>query len=149
MDRGGRLGWLRQTVNRLGPRVKDLAQRVSHYQPLPSYDSPTKPDWLLMKAILTRWISEARRPVVVCSIPLYQHIEETSSAAAYQARFQELGQATGASIHDPLPDYWQTPPAERRQFRFSKDVHPTPANHQVLAESLAPCIRAHMEGRSR
>ncbi len=148
VDRGGRLSWLRQTVNKLGRRVKDLAQRTSHYQPLPAYDSPANPDWLLMKAILARWILEARKPVVVCPIPLYQHVEETSSPAAYQARFQELGQATGARIHDPLPDYWKTPRAERQKFRFAKDIHPTPASHRVLAESLAPCIRAHMEGRS-
>jgi hypothetical protein len=43
---------LRKYVNKLGPRVKDQVQRVSRFQPLPSYNRSDDPAWRLMKAIL-------------------------------------------------------------------------------------------------
>lgn len=145
VDRGGRFEAIRKAVSKLGPKVKDFAQRVTHYQPLPAYDSPEHPDWLLMKGILTSWIAESEKPVVLFTIPLYQHIEETSDPSGYQARFRELAEATGAIWHDPLPDYLKTPRAERRSFRFGKDIHPTPASHRLLAESLARCLQPMVE----
>ena len=142
VDEGGRLAWLRQTVNAMGPRIKNLTQRLTRYQPLPEFDDPTGPAWLLMKAILVQWISELRRPVVVCPIPLYQHVEETASPEAYQARFRELEGLDGVTVHDPLKDFLAHPKDVRRGFRFASDPHLTPAAHRVFAESLAPCIRS-------
>lgn len=145
VDSGGRFNWLYRFLTWFDPIVLDIVQRVSRYQPLPAYDSADNPDWLLMKTILTSWLSEVSQPAVVCPIPVHQYIEETASSDAYRARFGELCESTGARLHDPLPDYWQTPRASRRQFRFQKDPHPTPASHQLLAESLVPTIRYYME----
>jgi len=142
VDRGGRLPWLREAVNRLGPSIKGLAQRISHYDPVPAYADPDGPEWQLMSALLTRWIGEAVRPVILLPIPLYQHVEGTSSADAYRARFRELAAATGAILHDPMDDLLAYTPEERRRFRFEQDVHPTPSGHRALAESLAPSLRA-------
>jgi phospholipase/lecithinase/hemolysin len=33
------------------------------------------------------------------------------------------------------------PKSERRGFRFEKDIHPTPAHHKLLADSLAKAVR--------
>ena len=141
IDRGGRFAWLRESVNRLGPRAKDLVQRVTRYQPLPGYDRPDHPDWRLLAAILRRWLTELTVPAVLCPIPLYQYVEDTASPAAYQARFRSLADPPRVIIHDPLPDFRARPRAERRRFRFEHDVHPTPAAHRVLAESLANGLR--------
>lgn len=142
VDRGGRLEWLRRAVNRLGPGVKRTAQRLSGYNPLPEYDSPSRPEWRVMSAILRRWIAEIDRPVVLCPLPLYQHVEGTASANGYRARFRELAAETGAILHDPLDDLLAYTPEERRGFRFEHDIHPTPAGHQAIAESLAPAVQA-------
>lgn len=142
VDRGGRFEWLRSTVNRLGPTVKDLAQRVSRYQPLPHYDSPDHDDWRLLRAILSRWIAECRATVVLFPLPVYQYVEDSASPDGYRARFEELARDTGATLHDPLPDLRSFPLAERRSFRFEVDCHPTPKAHRILAESLAPTVRA-------
>ena len=83
MDRGGRLQWLRSAVHRLGPGVKGRLQRFSSYQPVPAYDRPDHPDWRLMKAILERWFLEIQGPVMICPIPLYQHVEEIASPRGY------------------------------------------------------------------
>jgi carbamoyltransferase len=144
IDRGGRLAWLREVVNRAGPLAKDVAQRLTRYQPLPEYDRSDDPAWQLTRAILLRWISELRAPAVVCPIPLYQYVEGTASARSYRARFRELESEGRVRVHDPLDDLRRRPAAERRALRFVTDCHLTPAGHRALAESLAPCIASFM-----
>jgi hypothetical protein len=141
VDQGGRMLWLRSLVNKVGGPVKDLAQRVSGYQPLPEYTDPNGREWMLMKAILRKWIGEISSPVIVMPIPLYQYVEETASPDAYRTRFAELADRPNVTLHDPLPDYHAVPRTERRAFRFETDIHPTPAHHRLLAESLAKAVR--------
>lgn len=138
VDRGGRFALLRQVVTAVG--AKDVVQRLTRYQPVPDFDSASTPGWRLMRAILAQWIRASSKPVLVVPLPLYQHIEETSDAGPYQARFRELAADTGCAVHDPLPDLLKYPMERRRRFRFEKDVHPTPEGHDALAASLAPAI---------
>src|SRR6266404_2762264 len=63
VDEGGRLRWLRTLVKRIG--VKDIAQRVSGYQPLPEYDDANGYEWILMKTILNKWTDEIAEPVII------------------------------------------------------------------------------------
>lgn len=139
-DKGGRFPWLRQQVNRMGPKVKDVLQALSGYQPVPGFDRADHPDWRLLEAILLRWVAELDKNVVIFPIPLYQHVEENASATAYQARFASLAAPPRVLVHDPLSDMQRVPLAERRGYRFQKDCHPTPSAHEVLAKSLARCI---------
>lgn len=139
VDKGGRFQGLRRLVKKLG--LKEAAQKLTSYQPVPQYDDPKNPDWLLMRAILTEWIGSLKVPVMLLPLPLYQYVEETASPAGYQARFAEMAAETGATLHDPLPDLWKHSPAERRAFRFEKDVHFTRAGHAAVAESVAPALQ--------
>jgi GDSL-like Lipase/Acylhydrolase family len=147
VDRGGRFALLRQVVSAVG--AKDVVQRLTRYQPVPDFDSPTHPGWRLMRAILEMWIRASERPVMLVPLPLYQHIEETSDAGPYQARFRELSADLGCALHDPLPDLMSYPMERRRRFRFEKDVHPTPEGHDALAASLAPAIARVLANPSR
>ena len=139
LDQGGRFGALRRIANAVGAR--EILQKVTSYQPVPEFDDPGHPAWRLMKAILQRWIGEARVPVILFPIPLYQHVEETAAATGYRARFAELDDPPGVTVCDPLPALHRHDPAARRAFRFPRDIHPTPAAHRVLAETLARTIR--------
>lgn len=162
VDQGGRMLWLRQIVNKMGGPVKDLAQKLSHYQPLPEYDDPNGREWTLMRAILMQWVSELRKPAIIMPVPIYHYVEQTASPENYRKRFAELvaefaefvnsedsvnsensanPAANSVILHDPLPDYYAVPKSERRAFRFEKDIHPTPAHHRLLAESLAKAVR--------
>jgi carbamoyltransferase len=140
VDRGGNLPWLRTAVNRLGPRIKDLAQHLTRYQPVPGYARADHPDWRLLEAILRAWVQEIAAPVVICPIPIYQYVEGTACPKGYQARFRSLENADRVIVHDPLPDLRAHSPEQRRRFRFDRDVHLTPAAHRVLAGSLAARI---------
>jgi hypothetical protein len=82
--------------------------------------------------------------VIIMPIPLYHYVEKTSSAKAYQARFQELADPPHVTIHDPLPAFHRFDSAERRGFRFERDCHLTAPAHRVLVESLAGAIEPHL-----
>lgn len=148
VDQGGRMLWLRQIVGKMGGRVKELAQQISHYQPLPEYDDPSGREWQLMKTILRQWTNEIEKPIVIMPVPLYQYVEETASPDAYLERFAELKDWENVTLHNPLPDYYAVPKAERRLFRFEKDIHPTPVHHRLLAESLAKAVREKLNAVS-
>jgi len=134
VDKGGKFELARTMVNALG--LKQVAQKFTKYQPVPEYGKANTPEWLTMKTILAEWIRMAKSKVVVVPFPLYQHIEETSSAVDYQKRFAELAIETGCVIIDPLPILQQYSIEERRNFRFKTDVHPTPLCHKAVAEIL-------------
>ena len=147
VDRGGELRFIRQALNKLGPAVKSLVQAVAAPDPLPGYARSDHPDWVLMRAILERWIASSDVPVIIMPVPLYHHVEELARPDRYQARFAELAAPPRVSIHDPLPAFHAVPRDARRAFRFERDVHPTPAAHRVLAHSLAGALRAVAERR--
>lgn len=136
IDTGGRLEGVRKIVRSLG--MKDTVQRLVRFQPLPEYGSSTRPEWVLMRAILRQWIGESKVPVLLAPLPLFHHVERTASAASYQARFAELSDV--CEVHDPLPDLLNHDPATRRGFRFQKDVHLTQEGHRALASSLYPVL---------
>ncbi len=139
VDHGVPLHLLRKMVKALG--LRDLAQQLTKFQPVPAYNEPTDPKWLLMRAILSEWIRASRAPALIVPIPLFCFTEETADPAPYQARFAELAAETGAMLHDPLPDLRKYPMDTRRGFRFQRDIHFTPAGHRAVAESLYPPIR--------
>ncbi|MDL2355954.1 MAG: GDSL-type esterase/lipase family protein [Pseudomonadota bacterium] len=138
VDAGGRFPLLRKVVTALGAR--EVVQRLTHYQPLPEYDSPDTDGWRLMRAILSLWVRALERPVVLMPLPLPQHIDEVSGSAGYQARFAELSAELGCTLHDPLPDFLGYAKEQRRRFRWEHDIHFTPEGHRVLTRSLAPVL---------
>lgn len=145
VDQGGRHAALRKVVNTALKPLKPIIQSALSYQPVPYYDRPDDPAWLLMKAILKRWIDESgQHPVLICPIPLYQHIEQTAPADSYRERFQELSEFERVGICDPLPRFWMETPENRRRCRFKNDPHFTPFGHEVLADALAPVIEKYL-----
>ncbi|MES2900347.1 MAG: SGNH/GDSL hydrolase family protein [Pseudomonadota bacterium] len=138
VDTGGRFEALRKLVTAIGAR--EVVQRITHYQPLPAYDSPDSPGWRLMRAILSQWITAIGKPVVLMPLPLPQHLDQVCDPVPYQARFAELARDLGCTLHDPLPDLLAYEPAVRRRFRWETDIHFTPQGHRAIADSLAPVL---------
>jgi hypothetical protein len=137
-DRGGRHEVLRNIVRRLG--MKKFLQNVLAYQPLPEYNDVNGPEWSLMSAIISHWVTKSRVPVLLMPLPLYYHVEGNAPHAPYQRRFAELAERLSCQLHDPLPDLQCHTKEVRRTFRFASDIHPTPAWHQAIAASLAPSL---------
>lgn len=140
VDLGGRFPLLRKVVNVVGARA--VVQRLTRYQPVPAYDTPDQPGWRLMRAILSEWIRAARRPVLLMPLPLPQHLDEACDPRPYQARFAELASELGCTLHDPLPAFLSYSAAERRRFRWERDIHFTPEGHRALADSMAPVLES-------
>jgi len=145
VDRGGRFPLLRQIVKALG--LQAAAQKLTHYQPVPAYNSRNSKDWQLMRAILSQWIRAIGKPVVIMPIPISQHMDGLSNPAPYQARFRELAAELGCTLHDPLPAMLNYSLEERRQFRWEKDPHYTPKGNEVVASSLAPVLEQLLAGQ--
>jgi carbamoyltransferase len=134
----GRFPLLRKAANKLG--LRDIAQKVTGYQPLPEFDSPETPDWVLMRAVLLEWIKQIPQPVLLLPYPLSQYIEDTASGDNVIARFREAARDAGCQMHDVLPDLHKYSMEDRRAFRFPVDVHPTPKGHEAVARSMAPAV---------
>jgi carbamoyltransferase len=121
-------------------RIKDIGKKFTKYQPLVEYNDPANAAWCLMRAILTRWIREHPKPVLLMPIPVYNFVEEMSAPTACHERFREVCEANGCFFHDPLEDLLRYPLTQRRAFRYAKDPHPTPAGHIALARSLQTAV---------
>jgi hypothetical protein len=141
----GRFALFRLAANKLG--LRDIAQKVTGYQPLPEYDSPDTPDWVLMRAVLLEWIRQVPQPVLLVPFPLSQYIEQTASGDNVIARFTEAARDAGCQVHDVLPDLHKYSMEERRAFRFPVDVHPTPKGHEAVARSLLPAVERLLSTR--
>ncbi|MBC7731543.1 MAG: SGNH/GDSL hydrolase family protein [Bacteriovorax sp.] len=135
----GRFRPLRDLVNKLG--LRDAAQKLTGYQPLPEYDDPLCKEWSLMKAVLLAWIRQIPQPVLLIPFPVFQYIEETADPTACVARFREVAEEAGCHRHDLLPDLRRYACEERRAFRFPTDIHPTPSGHEAVARSVFPMLQ--------
>ena len=140
---GGSYGWLKRLAIRLG--LKETVQRLLGFDPVPEYRDRDGAVWRLMAAILSEWIVNHPKPVLLVPIPLYQHVEEISSADHYRARFAELADRLGCGYYDLLPDLLSIPRGERQLLRFKTDNHLTERGHAVVAELMAPHVRRHLE----
>lgn len=136
--REGRFAGLRRLVKKLG--LKEMAQKVSHYQQYHEYSKSSTKEWQLMKAILAKWISESDKPVLLVTLPTHHYVDEGSDFTVIERRFRELEGLKNLTIFNPLADFKKYPAEERRKFRFGVDVHPTPLGHQVYAQTFKPVI---------
>ena len=138
VDWGANLAGLRNIVTKVG--MRDLAQKIVRFQPLPDYEAADNAKWVLLRKILETWIQGSTTPVLLFLVPTWSFTEETSDPTSYQTRYRELAGDTGCHLHDPLPDLWRHSAKDRRNFRFKNDPHYTVSGHEALAASLAPAI---------
>jgi hypothetical protein len=136
---------LNAAVDHRLPGFREWTQRVRQLRLPEEYRSASHPAWLLMNAILRRWIEEASVPVVLCPIPTFAHVFGTASARGYLARFGELAGETGVELIDLLPALREHPRHVLKNGRFPRDDHPNRLGHQLLADALAP----HLERVAR
>lgn len=146
-------GPLRKCARMLYDRFPGLSRTVKRLRDIrhpKAYEDPRSPAWLLMKRILEKWIEESRSPVLICPLPLFEHIDEAFAADGIRMRFAELALGGKATVADLLPDYWRMAPKDRRGLVYRGDEHPTERGHQAIAESLEPYLRRfHEEWRAR
>lgn len=137
----------RPTLDRLKKLlIKTKAEKLAlklafNWDPFPEYNSPSNPEWQLMRAILEEWICNHPKPVLLMPIPAFIYVEELKDPSNYQARFHELVEvATNCTLHDPLPRLLNHSFDKRRTFRFRIDNHLSAEGHLALADSMVPVV---------
>jgi hypothetical protein len=170
VDQGGRMPWLRNIVNKLGVKdvVQKMSgyQPLPEYDSPESREwqlmSAILRQWIdelerpvvLMPVPLYQYVEETASPenyrarfMELCGeLTGLTELTELKYAANSADSANSVNSANSADskdffvLHDPLPDYYAIPKQERRGFRFEKDIHPTPAHHKLLAQSLAKAV---------
>jgi len=128
--------------------LKHAAMRLTKYQPLPDYDDPANPDWVLLRAILEAWFSASKVPVLLFLIPHYVYFVAWSDPTGYQARFRELASHTGCCLYDPLADLEALGAKERSTLWSEASGHLSSRGHEVLAGLLAPVVQRFVRTRT-
>lgn len=122
--------------------LMDFAMKMLRYQPIKDYGEPENASWLVMQALIAKWIGDHPRPVVLMPIPLHHYVYGISSPRAYQAGLRSATEAAGGTFVDPLPVLVQRPIAERKSLYFRNDHHLTKAGHEAVATAVAPALAA-------
>jgi hypothetical protein len=119
------------------------AKRLAGFQPVPDYNAPDRPGWLLLRAIIASWVAASRAPMLVMPIPLRVFVDGASDPSAYQARFRELARSTGCLSYDPLSELAGLPPRDRATL-WDESGHLSRHGHEVLANRMASSLRLQM-----
>lgn len=139
--------FIRTKLKEINPNALMWLRKFLGKKVLPEYSTERHPAWILMKAILIRWIEESHVPVLIFPIPLEEHCVGSASPIAYQERFKELSDPPLVHVHDPLPDMLSYPFEKRRRFWHKNDRHCAREGHEALARSLEPAIRRLSEAQ--
>ena len=122
--------------------LMDFLMKVLRYQPIKDYSDPDNASWLVMQALIAKWIGDHPKPVVLMPIPLHHYVYGISSPRAYQVGLRSATEAAGGAFVDPLPALMQRPLAERKSLYFRNDHHLTKAGHEAVATAVAPALAA-------
>ena len=125
--------------------LKVALARLRGFHPLPDYDDPSDPSWLILRKILAEWVSCTSKPVLLVQIPLESAISGLSDPSNYQMRFRELAADTGCRVYDLLPGLRALPKNERLTLWSYKSGHLSAFGHRAIARLLAPVIRRTLE----
>jgi hypothetical protein len=118
--------------------------RIRRFQPLPDYDSPSNPGWLLLREIMRTWIESADSPVLLVLLPLDSALKGLSDPSQYQARFRELCEETGCRLYDPLPELLKLPLRDRQLLWSDAYGHLSDQGHAAVARLLTPVLESFM-----
>lgn len=128
-------------ANTLVPGLRSWSQRVRRIALPQDYNKASSKGWSLMDAILSHWVSEARSPVLLCPIPMFDHVHGNLRAAPYRQRFGEFSARHNVQFLDILGGLRADHEAGV-QLRFPHDEHPTVDGHAAIARHMIPAIEA-------
>jgi len=120
--------------------VKDKVLALLGYKPVIEYENPRNAAWLVMQALIAKWITGHPKLVALMPIPIHQYVYGVSNPRSYQMRLRSATERAGGIFIDPLPSRVQYTLEERKTFYFPVDGHMTKAGHEALAKAIAPTI---------
>lgn len=134
---------LRSFSDKRLPGLRPMILRSSRFQPYPDYKRPDSSGWLLLKAIINRFVEQASpTPVLLLPIPTFFHFFD-GVAPVYQQLFQSLASGVpGLHVMDLTAPLRRRPRDDSRSLVFRDDkTHFSPHGHRVVAGLIAEEIR--------
>jgi hypothetical protein len=131
------LRW-RRFVNGHLKGAKESIQRLVRWQPYSEYSSASNYSWVLMRAIIERFLKSVEpKPVFLLPLPSYHYIENDLEPI-YQQRFREIEKDFDfVRTLDVLPNFRRLGQKDRRLCRFESDTHYTPLAHGIVAKTIS------------
>jgi carbamoyltransferase len=138
-----KLEGLRRFNDKRLPGLRPMILRASGFQPHPDYKRPDSPGWLLLQAIIQRFVEHASpTPVLLLPIPTFFHFFD-GVTPGYQKLFERLAtRVSGLHVMDLTTPLRRRPRDDRRSLVFRDDkTHFSPHGHRVVAGLIAEEIR--------
>ncbi len=120
--------------------LKDRALAALGYQPIKEYEDPQNRAWLVMRALIAKWIGDQKKPVLLMPIPLHHYVYGISDPSSYQQRLRSATEEANGTFFDPLPELMSYSLERRKALYFPNDGHLTREGHEALAKALAPVV---------
>lgn len=111
---------------------------------LPEYNNSHSPGWVLLRAILERWLDASKAPILIVTIPHAISFNSFRDPTSYRARFRELAGETRLRYYDFFSDLNKVSKNDRRLLWSEWSGHLTAPAHNLLAEGLTPVIQSLM-----
>jgi len=136
-----RMKTVRKVLGPMMEKLRPLALRATCYQPFPDYKSKSSEGWLLMEAILRRFIASARpNPVLIVPLPAY-HNFKWEVKPIFQPFFDTLNEPSkGVHVIDVTRPMGALPRERRLQIPFKEDNHFSPTGHRITADLISQAI---------
>jgi carbamoyltransferase len=138
-----KLKGLRRFIDRRLPGLRPMILRSSGFQPHPDYKRPDTPGWLMLQAIIQRFVEQASpTPVLLLPIPTFFYFFDGVDPL-YQKLFERLAAGVpGLHVMDLTTPLRRRPRGDRRCLVFRDDKsHFSPHGHRVMAGLIAEEIR--------
>ena len=128
---------LRQFIEENIPSLKSFLVRFMKMKVFREYYDPQNDSWILMSEIFKEFTRLANgKKIVICPLPYHYQIEGIEESRVYLERFQSLDNGDSIRVLNIFKYFNKMNKKEKRQCRWSRDVHYTPFAHTIVADGI-------------
>jgi hypothetical protein len=119
------------------PPLYRLLHRRAVRKSVVDYSDPRSNGWLLMKSIISLFMTDVGTSIRVIVLPLFEQVIGEVSYDCIRARFNELSLAAGIDVCHVYDSLSSLPLSLKKSLSFPADPHPTELCHKIYAEIIA------------
>jgi carbamoyltransferase len=132
---------IRKNLNPVIDKLRSLIIKYA-YQPYPDYKKTNSDGYLLMNAILKKFIKSINKPIIILPIPTY-HYYHDEAKPIYQNFFKNFNDPKNNTfVVDILDDLKKMSLEDRKKLCFKEDKsHFSPYGHIIISDILKKKIK--------